>query len=420
MPSVDNPPLIHKRAHRPHFYPQAVNCGDHIADSCKSRLCQKASLLAFWGGRHKPRYRRANNHFILLRFKNLIEEGQTIQTVIKPLLATLQGHRQPVPPIWLMRQAGRYLPEYRALRAEKGGFLALVNDSEAAAEVTVQPIRRFGFDGAILFSDILMVPSALGQDLSFGVGEGPALAPALVDHALQSLQAAPERLEPVYATVRRVAALLPPQTTFLGFAGSPWTVATYMVAGHGSRDQSETRRFAYGDPKAFEEIIAAIADCTIDYLSRQIESGVEAVQLFDSWAGSLSPAQFERWVIAPNAAIVTALKQRHPGVPVIGFPKGAGEKLAAYARETGVDALGLDETIDPYWAAAALPKDLPVQGNLDPLVLIASGAPMEQAAARILAAFADRPHVFNLGHGILQDTPIAHVEQLLAFVRSAG
>lgn len=220
--------------------------------------------------------------------------------------------------------------------------------------------------------------------------------------------------------MRQVAASLPSQTTFLGFAGSPWTVATYMVAGHGSRDQGETRRFAYTDPAAFQEIISAIVTVTVDYLSKQIESGVEAVQLFDSWAGSLSPAQFERWVIGPNAAIVGALHERHPGVPVIGFPKGAGAKLTAYVRETGVDAVGLDETIDPAWAAAALPKDLPVQGNLDPLVLIAGGEAMEQAAGRILAAFAERPHVFNLGHGILQDTPIAHVEQLLAFVRSVG
>ena len=335
----------------------------------------------------------------------------------KPLLATLRGERQTTPPVWLMRQAGRYLPEYRALRAEKGGFLALVNDSAAAAEVTIQPIRRFGFDGAILFSDILMVPSALGQDLTFGVGEGPALTPALVDHALSSLTPALERLDPVYETVRQVAAQLPPETTFLGFAGSPWTVATYMVAGHGSKDQGETRRFAYADPVAFGAIIEAIAACTIDYLSKQIEAGVEAVQLFDSWSGSLSPAQFERWVIAPNAAIVAAIHERHPGVPVIGFPKGAGEKLPAYARETGVDAVGVDETIDPEWAAANLPQGMPVQGNLDPLVLIAGGADMERAATRILTAFADRPHIFNLGHGILQDTPIAHVEQLLAFVR---
>ncbi|MES2055668.1 MAG: uroporphyrinogen decarboxylase [Pseudomonadota bacterium] len=337
--------------------------------------------------------------------------------VSKPLLATLKGAKLPVPPVWLMRQAGRYLPEYRALRAEKGGFLALATDPESAAEVTLQPIRRFGFDGAILFSDILMIPWALGQDLSFGVGEGPRLEPALVDHALTGLKTAPGRLEPVYATVARVAASLAPETTFLGFAGSPWTVATYMVAGHGSRDQGETRRFAYGDEAAFGMIIDAIAEMTIEYLSRQISAGVDAVQLFDSWSGSLSPAQFERWVITPTARIVAALHDRHPDTPVIGFPKGAGGKLPAYARETGVDALGLDETVDPFWAAASLPRALPVQGNLDPLVLIAGGAAQDGAAARILEAFADRPHIFNLGHGILQDTPIAHVEQLLTFVR---
>ena len=335
----------------------------------------------------------------------------------KPLLSVLQGKRAETPPIWLMRQAGRYLPEYRALRAEKGGFLALATDPEAAAEVTLQPIRRFGFDGAILFSDILMVPWALGQDLSFGVGEGPRLAPALVDTALAALEAVPERLDPVYATVARVAAALPAETTFLGFAGSPWTVATYMVAGQGSKDQGETRRAAYRDPQAFAEIIDAIAAMTVDYLSAQIENGVEAVQLFDSWAGSLSPAQFERWVIAPNAAIVAGLKERHPETPIIGFPKGAGGKLPAYARETGVDAVGLDETVDPIWADANLPKHMPVQGNLDPLALIAGGTALDEAIDRVLAAFADRPHIFNLGHGILPDTPIAHVEALLARVR---
>ncbi len=335
----------------------------------------------------------------------------------KPLLSVLKGVRQSVPPIWLMRQAGRYLPEYRALRAEKGGFLALATDPEAAAEVTLQPIRRFGFDGAILFSDILMVPWALGQDLSFGVGEGPRLAPPLSSATLEGLQGAAERLEPVYATVARVAAALPPETTFLGFAGSPWTVATYMVAGQGSKDQGETRRLAYGDPQRFGEIIDAIAAMTIDYLSAQIDAGVEAVQLFDSWAGSLSPAQFERWVIAPNATIVAGLKARHPDTPIIGFPKGAGGKLPAYARETGVDALGLDETVDPIWADANLPKHMPVQGNLDPLALIAGGPALEEAIDRVLAAFDDRPHIFNLGHGILPDTPIEHVEALLARVR---
>lgn len=335
----------------------------------------------------------------------------------KPLLAVLHGERKAVPPIWLMRQAGRYLPEYRALRADKGGFLALVTDPEAAAEVTVQPIRRFGFDGAILFSDILMVPWALGQDLTFGAGEGPRLAPALVDSMLTALHPALERLEPVYATVTRVAAALPPETTFLGFAGSPWTVATYMVAGQGSKDQGETRRAAYRDPIAFAEIVDAIVALTIEYLSSQITAGVEAVQLFDSWAGSLSPAQFERWVIAPNAAIVAGLKARHPDTPIIGFPKGAGGKLPAYARETGVDALGLDETVDPLWANTHVPKGMPVQGNLDPLALIAGGVALDDAIDRVLAAFEDRPHIFNLGHGILPDTPIAHVEALLARVR---
>jgi len=335
----------------------------------------------------------------------------------KSLLATLRGMPQDRPAMWLMRQAGRYLPEYRALRETKGGFLELCYDPEAAAEVTMQPIRRFGFDGAILFSDILVIPHALGQDLWFEAGEGPRLAPALVDHALESLTAAPARLDPVYATVARVAAALPPETTFLGFAGSPWTVATYMVAGQGSKDQAAARRMAFGDASAFGAIIDAIVDVTVTYLSGQIEQGVEAVQLFDSWAGSLSPAQFEQWVIAPNAEIVRRIKQMHPDTPVIGFPKGAGAKLVAYTNETGVDAVGLDETIDPAWANAVLPSQLPVQGNLDPLALIAGGEALDTAIDRILAAFPDRPHIFNLGHGILPDTPIAHVEHLIRRVR---
>ena len=317
-----------------------------------------------------------------------------------------------------MRQAGRYLPEYRALRAEKGGFLELVNDSPAAADVTLQPIRRFGMDGAILFSDILMVPMALGQKLWFGAGEGPRLAPTVTAReVLDGLELRPAALDPVYETVRRVKAELPAETTFLGFAGSPWTVATYMIAGQGSREQAEARRLAYGDPDLMAALTDRIVALTVEYLVGQIEAGVEAVQLFDSWAGSLSPAQFEQWVIAPTARIVTGLRARAPGVPIIGFPKGAGGKLAAYARETGVDAIGLDETVDPAWANAVLPAALPVQGNLDPLALIAGGEVLRHAAERVLSAFADRPHVFNLGHGILQDTPIAHVEQLLALVR---
>ncbi|KPH57447.1 uroporphyrinogen decarboxylase [Novosphingobium sp. ST904] len=334
------------------------------------------------------------------------------------LLENLRGTNTSKRPIWLMRQAGRYLPEYRALRAEKGGFLALVYDTDAAAEITLQPIRRFGFDGAILFSDILIVPYAMGQDLQFLAGEGPKLTPRLVDHALVNLTAVPERLTPIYETVRKVRAGLESDKTMLGFAGSPWTVATYMCAGEGSRDQHETRAMAYRDPEAFEAIIQAIVGVTVEYLSGQIEAGAEAVQLFDSWAGSLSPAQFERWVIAPNAKIVSEMKARHPETPVIGFPKGAGEKLPAYARETGVDAVGIDETIDPVWAARQLPAGLPVQGNLDPLLLLSGGNDLEIQTRRVLDAFADRPHVFNLGHGIGQFTPIENVERLLGIVRA--
>ena len=334
------------------------------------------------------------------------------------LLDTLRGKNVRPRPSWLMRQAGRYLPEYRALRAEKGGFLALVYDSEAAAEITIQPLRRYGMDGAILFSDILIVPYAMGQDLEFLVGEGPHLSPRLADAALSSLHAVPERLAPIYDTVKLVRAQLPADKTMLGFAGSPWTVATYMVAGEGSRDQHVTRELAYRDPAAFQAIIDAIVTVTIEYLAGQIMAGAEAVQLFDSWAGSLSPAQFERWVIAPNAAIASAINARFPDVPVIGFPKGAGEKLPAYARETGVQAIGLDETIDPLWAHKVLPEGLPVQGNLDPLLLLAGGDQMERQALHILETFADRPHVFNLGHGIGQTTPVEHVGQLLNLVRN--
>ncbi len=333
------------------------------------------------------------------------------------LLDTLRGANTPARPIWLMRQAGRYLPEYRALRTEKGGFLELVYDSEAATEITLQPVRRFGFDGAILFSDILIVPYAMGQNLEFLVGEGPRLSPRLVDHALDGLEAVPERLAPIYATVAGVKAALGPETTLLGFAGSPWTVATYMVAGEGSRDQHVTRLMAYRDPAVFQAIIDAIVAVTVDYLAGQIRAGAEVVQLFDSWAGSLAPAEFERWVIAPNARIVAALKVQFPDCPVIGFPKGVGEKLPAYARETGVDAVGIDETIDPLWAAGALPEGMPVQGNLDPLLLEAGSPGLEEQARRLLDIFAGRPHVFNLGHGIGQHTPIAHVERLLATVR---
>ena len=340
------------------------------------------------------------------------------KTHAAPLLAVLNGERRDPPPIWMMRQAGRYLPEYRQLRQDKGSFVDLVYDSEAAADVTLQPLGRFPeLDAAILFSDILIVPFALGQNLTFVTGDGPRLTPPLIGAEIEELSFYPARLDPIYETVRKVRGRLGADKPLIGFAGSPWTVATYMVAGQGSRDQAEARRLAYADPGKFGAIIARIEEVTLGFLSGQIAAGAQVVQLFDSWAGSLSPAQFEQWVIAPTARIVAALRGRHGDVPVIGFPKGAGGKLAAYARETRVSALGLDETVDPRWAAKQLPKDLPVQGNLDPLALLAGGEPLDKAVRQILDAFADRPHIFNLGHGILQETPIAHVERLMALVK---
>jgi len=339
----------------------------------------------------------------------------------KPLLAVLGGERRDPPPLWMMRQAGRYLPEYRRLREDKGSFVDLVYDSDSAADVTLQPLERFpGLDAAILFSDILIVPFAIGQNLSFVAGEGPRLTPPLTSSSLDQLTPFLARLEPIYETVRKVKQRLAPDKALIGFAGSPWTVATYMIAGQGSRDQAEARTLAYRDPGQFADIVARIEAVTFDYLSGQAAAGAEALQLFDSWSGSLAPAEFERWVIAPTARLVERLRAKHPEVPVIGFPKGAGGKLGAYARETKVSAIGLDETVDPLWAAKELPKRLPVQGNLDPLALRAGGEALYSGTQRILDAFAERPHIFNLGHGILPDTPIDHVEELIARVKGNG
>ena len=335
----------------------------------------------------------------------------------KPLLRVLAGERLDPPPVWLMRQAGRYLSEYREVRAKAGSFLDLCYNPELAAEVTLQPIRRFGFDAAILFSDILVVPHALGQKLWFAEGEGPRLAPRMAESTLEALTPAPERLQPVLETVRKVKALLPPEVTFIGFAGAPWTVATYMVEGSGSRDQATARSMAYQEPERFQQLIDRITKQSISYLLGQIEAGVEVVQIFDSWAGTLSPEQFRQWVIAPTKRIVEAIQAQHPGFPVIGFPKGAGAKLVEYAEKTGVTAVGLDETVDPRWANDALPKGLPVQGNLDPLALRAGGAALTQAVDAIMESLDGRPHIFNLGHGILPDVPVAHVERLLARLR---
>ncbi|WP_448582996.1 uroporphyrinogen decarboxylase [Thermaurantiacus sp.] len=330
-----------------------------------------------------------------------------------PLLDVLAGVRHDPPPVWLMRQAGRYLPEYRELRAQKGGFLELLLDAPAAAEVTLQPVRRFGMDAAILFSDILVIPWAMGQALAFEAGEGPRLTPALKDAplmlALSAMTTEAGKLAPVIDTVRRVRASLGAKTALIGFAGGPWTVATYMLAGQGGALEA-ARLAAYQDALGFRALIDRITNVTIGYLAAQIAAGAQAVQIFDSWSGVLPPAEFERWVIRPTRQIVAAISHL---APVIGFPRGAGQNLLRYAEETGVHALGLDETAVPD----GLPVTLPLQGNLDPVALLAGGEALDRAVDQCLARFAGRPHILNLGHGIDKDTPIAHVEQLLKRLR---
>jgi uroporphyrinogen decarboxylase len=335
-------------------------------------------------------------------------------------LRTLSGETLPVPPIWMMRQAGRYLPEYRELRARAGSFLDLCYNPEMGAEVTLQPIRRFGFDAAILFSDILVVPHALGQKLWFVEGEGPRLEPVADQARLSEIheQADEAVLAPVIETVRRVKAALPRETAFIGFCGAPWTVATYMVAGRGSPGQEPAKALFARDPALFQAIIDRIVTASIDYLNAQISAGVDVVQIFDSWAGSLGPDDFKRWCIAPTKRIVDGVRAVHPHARIIGFARGAGELIPSYVEATGVDAAGLESEIDRDFARDAIQTLVPVQGNLDPLVLRAGGPELEREVAAIKAAFGGKPYIFNLGHGILPDTPIAHVERLLAAVRS--
>jgi uroporphyrinogen decarboxylase len=335
----------------------------------------------------------------------------------KSILRVLAGESLTPPPVWLMRQAGRYLPEYRALRETAGGFMPLCLTPEWAAEVTLQPIKRFGFDGAILFSDILIVPYAMGQNLWFETGEGPRLAPPLSTSQLEALTPAPDRLASIYKTVALVKARLPVSTTLIGFAGSPWTVATYMVAGQGSRDHAAARFMAYSDAQRFGALINAIISTTVEYLAGQVAAGADALMLFDSWAGVLPPHEFERWVIAPNARIVELLRARGIAVPIIGFPRGAGLAAAAFAREVGVQGLGVEEQMDLTALLKLLPQHIAVQGNLDSVALKCGGAVLDKSIDRILHQLQGRPHIFNLGHGITPDVPIAHVEQLLARVR---
>ena len=338
----------------------------------------------------------------------------------KPILRALSGERLPVPPVWMMRQAGRYLPEYRATRAQAGDFLSLCYNPDLAAEVTLQPIRRYGFDAAILFADILLVPQALGADLWFATGEGPRLS-TITDAAgvaaLKPVDAIHDTLNPVYETVRILARELPPEVTLIGFAGAPWTVATYMIAGRGTPDQGPAHAMKAADRVAFTALIERITDATIEYLSAQIEAGAEVVKLFDSWAGSLKGADFDDFALAPARRIIAAIKARHPGIPVIAFPREAGPRYAGFARATGADCVALDNSVSADWAAAEVQKDGCVQGNLDPRLLVTGGAALETETRRIVQAFSKGPHIFNLGHGITPEADPENVTRMLAAIR---
>ncbi len=338
----------------------------------------------------------------------------------KKLMRALAGEVQTVPPVWLMRQAGRYLPEYRATREKAGDFLTLCYTPDLAAEVTLQPIRRYGFDAAILFADILLVPQALGADLWFVTGEGPRLSTvtsAAEIAALKPADAVHETLAPVYETVRILTRELPPETALIGFAGAPWTVATYMIAGRGTPDQGPAHALREGDPAAFDALIERLTDATIEYLGAQIEAGAEVVKLFDSWAGSLPGDAFERYAVEPARAIIAALKARYPHVPVIAFPREAGEGYVGFARATGADCVAVDNSVGAAWAAEHVQKDGCVQGNLDPRHMVTGGQALIDETRAIVAAFSGGPHIFNLGHGITPDADPDNVHMMLKAIR---
>ncbi len=338
----------------------------------------------------------------------------------KPFLQSLKGNAAIPPPCWLMRQAGRYLPEYRSVRAQANGFLDLCYSPEKATEVTLQPLRRYGFDAAILFSDILVVPDALGQAVRFQEGEGPKLSP--IRNAAQldalTLDGFQDRLRPVFETVSRLKTAIPTATALIGFAGAPWTVATYMVEGSGSKDFLETKAMAYGRPALFQRLIDLLVSATGDYLIAQIDHGAEAIQLFDSWAGTLPEDEFAKWVIAPTRRLVERIKTERPGIPVIGFPRGAGALYQAFVEQTGVDAVSLDTGIPLGWAVEVLQPKVTLQGNLDPVMVVTGGPALDAAVDRILSICAKGPFIFNLGHGILQTTPPDHVARLVERVRA--
>jgi uroporphyrinogen decarboxylase len=340
----------------------------------------------------------------------------------KSLIRVLNGEKINPPPIWLMRQAGRYLPEYRELRAKAGSFWTMCNDPAMAAEITLQPIRRFGFDAAIIFSDILTVPYALGCAVTFTEGEGPSLPPVTKAGGLErDPEIWHQKLTPAYETLGRIRGVLDSRTSLLGFAGAPWTLATYMAAGRGGDEQKAAKLWGYREPESFARLLNVLGECVAWHLTKQIEAGADAVQIFDSWASGLPDVQFERWVIAPTKKIVGKIRTVHPKVKIIGFPRAA--TLAGYERyanETGVDAVSLDTAAPVSWAVKTLGGRAALQGNLDPLALIAGGRALREGVETILSTTRDVPFIFNLGHGILPETPIAHVEELLKLVRGAA
>lgn len=341
----------------------------------------------------------------------------------KTILRALAGETQAVPPIWMMRQAGRYLPEYRATRAQAGDFLSLCYNPELAAEVTLQPIRRYGFDAAILFADILLVPQALGAELWFVTGEGPRLSTITTEADFAKLGPASdvhETLNPIYETVRILSRALPSETTLIGFAGAPWTVATYMIAGRGTPDQGPAHALMQENTALFEALLARITEATIGYLSAQIEAGAEVVKIFDSWAGSLKGVAFEKYALEPAREITAALKARHPGIPVIGFPREAGEKYVGFHKATGVDCVALDNSVDPDWAVAQVQVDGCVQGNLASRHMVTGGEELVADTRRIVQAFSKGPHIFNLGHGITPDANPDNVQLMIDTVRAGA
>ncbi len=339
----------------------------------------------------------------------------------KTILRALKGERLATPPLWMMRQAGRYLPEYRATREKAGDFLSLCYTPDLAAEVTLQPIRRYGFDAAILFADILLIPQALGLDLTFVQGEGPRLSTVTDAAGVAGLRPVDEidaTLAPIYETVRILARALPRETTLIGFAGAPWTVATYMIAGRGTPDQAPAHAFKTRDRTAFSTLIDRIAEATVEYLSAQVKAGAEVVKLFDSWAGSLKGEDFEAFAVKPAARIIAALKARHPGLPVIAFPREAGEGYVGFARATGADCVALDNSVTPDWGARAVQCDGCVQGNLAPHLLVEGGPALVEGTRAVVEAFAGGPHIFNLGHGITPDADPDNVARMVEAVRA--